>query len=88
MIPLTLADVGKQYTILKLTGAPERRKHLESLGFVAGATVSIISEISGNVIVKVREARIAISKELAQKVMVSSAQKRKKEDQYENTAGC
>ena len=70
MMPLTLANAGEENTILKVGGSPEVKKHLEDLGFVAGGTVSIVSSLGGNVIVKVKEARIAISEEMARKIMV------------------
>lgn len=70
MMPLTLADSGKQLMIKKVGGNPETRKFLENLGFVAGGNISIISEISGNVIVNVKETRVAVSKEMAAKIMV------------------
>ncbi len=60
MMPLTLASVGERNTIRKVGGSPEVKKHLENLGFVLG----------GNVIVSVKEARVAISREMAQKIMV------------------
>ena len=60
MMPLTLTDAGEENMIRKVGGSPEVKKHLEDLGIVAG----------GNVIVKVKEARIAISKEMASKIMV------------------
>ena len=70
MMPLTLTDIGEENIIKKIGGKPEVRQHLENLGFVAGGTVKIISTIGGNVIVNVKEGRIAISRELAQKIMV------------------
>lgn len=70
MMPLTLATVGEENIILKIGGKPETRLHLENLGFVVGGTVKVISEIGGNVIVNVKEARIAVSKEMAQKIMI------------------
>ncbi len=70
MMPLTLAPVGEENMIKKVGGNPETRKFLESLGFVAGSTVTVISEISGNVIVNVKEARVAVSKEMAAKIMI------------------
>ena len=70
MMPLTLADIGEENIIKKIGGKPEVRQHLENLGFVAGGTVKIISAIGGNVIVNVKESRIAISQEMAQKIMV------------------
>lgn len=70
MMPLTLAKVGEENMIRKIGGSPEVRKHLENLGFVAGGNVTVVSSMSGNVIVNVKEARIAISKEMAQKIMI------------------
>ena len=70
MIPLTLADVGEENIIKKIAGKQEVRLHLENLGFVIGAAVQVINKIGGNVIVNVKESRIAISKEMAQKIMV------------------
>ena len=61
---------GEENTILKVGGSAEVKKHLEDLGFVAGGTVSIVSSLGGNVIVKVKEARVAISEEMARKIMV------------------
>ena len=70
MMPLTLANTGEELMIRKVGGSPEVHQHLETLGFVAGGTVQLISEIGGNVIVNVKESRIAISKEMAQRIMV------------------
>lgn len=70
MMPLTLASVGEANVIKRIGGKPEVKKHLENLGFVAGAPVSVISAIGGNVIVSVKETRVAVSKEMAQKIMV------------------
>ena len=70
MLPLTLADIGEENIIKKVGGKPEIKKHLENLGFVAGSSVKIINTVSGNLIVMVKEARVAISKEMAQKIMV------------------
>ena len=70
MMPLTFADVDEEYVIKRIGGKPEVKKHLENLGFVAGAGVSVINTIGGNVIVKVKEARVAISEEMAQKIMI------------------
>jgi ferrous iron transport protein A len=69
-MPLTVASVGEHYLIKKINGKEEVRRFLENLGFIAGASVSIISEISGNVIVMIKDSRIAISKEMAQKIIV------------------
>ena len=67
-MPLTLANVGEENIIKKIGGKPEVKKHLENLGFVAGGNITVISGLGGNVIVK--EARVAISREMAQKIMV------------------
>lgn len=70
MIPLTLAEVGEEQIIKRIGGKPEVKAHLENLGFVAGGAVTIINTIGGNVIVKVKEARVAVSREMAQKIMI------------------
>ena len=70
MIPLTLAENGEENIIKKIGGSPEVRQHLENLGFVVGGTVTIINSIGGNVIVNVKESRVAISEGLANKVLV------------------
>ncbi|EGD49035.1 FeoA family protein [Ruminiclostridium papyrosolvens DSM 2782] len=70
MMPLTLANAGEENLIKKVGGNPEVKKHLENLGFVPGGNVTIISTIGGNVIVNVKEARVAISKEMASKIMI------------------
>ena len=69
-MPLTLADTGESFVSKRIGGKPEVRKHLENLGFVVGSNVSVINAIGGNIIVKVKEARVAISQEMAQKIMV------------------
>ncbi len=70
MMPLTLATIGEENIIKKIGGKPEVKKHLENLGFVAGGNVTVITTMGGNVIVNVKEARVAISKEMAQKIMI------------------
>ena len=70
MMPLVLADAGEENIIKKIGGTPEVKKHLEDLGFVAGGTATLITVLNGNVIVKVKEARVAISEEMARKIMV------------------
>ena len=70
MMPLTLADIGAEQLIRKVGGSPEVRKHLEDLGFVAGGSATVVSALGGNVIVKVKESRVAISEEMARKIMV------------------
>lgn len=70
MMPLVLADVGKENIIKKIGGSPEVRQHLENLGFVVGGTITIINSLGGNVIVNVKESRVAVSEEMARKIMV------------------
>ena len=70
MMPLILADTGEEAIIKRVGGSPEMKKHLEDMGFVVGGTVTIINTISGNLIVKVKESRVAISQEMAGKIMV------------------
>ena len=70
MMPLTFADAGEELVIKKNGGKPEVKKHLENLGFVTGTDVSVLNTIGGNVIVRVKETRVAISREMAQKIMI------------------
>ena len=70
MMPLALADSGEENIIRKIGGSPEVKKHLEDLGFVAGGTATVVSALGGNLIVKVKEARVAISEEMARKIMI------------------
>ena len=70
MMPLILAAAGETNTIRKVSGNPEVKKHLEDLGFVVGGEVTVVSAIGGNLIVNVKESRIAISREMVGKIMV------------------
>ncbi len=70
MMPLTLANSMESMVIKKIGGSPEVKKHLENLGFVVGGNVMIVNKLGENVIVNVKEARIAISKEMANRIMV------------------
>ncbi|MDY3793175.1 MAG: FeoA family protein [Oscillospiraceae bacterium] len=70
MMPLTLANTGEENIIKKIGGNPDTRKFLENLGFVAGSEVTVVSEIGGNVIVNVKDSRVAVSREMACKIMV------------------
>ncbi len=70
MIPLCYAEKGEAQIVKKIGGSPEVKQHLEDLGFNVGGEVSIVTTLAGNVIVKVKEARVAISEELARKIMV------------------
>ena len=70
MMPLTYAVAGEENIIRKIGGTPEVKKHLADLGFVVGGTVTIVNELCGNLIVNVKESRVAIDKQMAQKIMV------------------
>lgn len=69
-MPLSMVSDGDSFLIKKINGKEEVRRFLENLGFVAGTQVSVISKICGNVIVQVKDSRVAISKEMAQKIIV------------------
>ena len=70
MMPLTFAEAGEENIIKKIGGKQEVKIHMENLGFVVGGTVTVINTIGGNVIVNVKDSRVAISKEMAQRIMV------------------
>ena len=70
LMPLTLAATGVQNIIRKIGGNPDVKKRLANLGFVAGGSVTVVTSMAGNVIVNVKESRVAISREMAQKIMV------------------
>ncbi|MBP5165975.1 MAG: ferrous iron transport protein A [Oscillospiraceae bacterium] len=70
MMPLIYAEAGQPQIIKRIGGDPETKKHLEDLGFNVGGEVSVISMLGGNLIVKVKESRIAVSGELARKIIV------------------
>lgn len=69
-MPLSLANVGEENVIKRIGGSPKVKKHLENLGLVVGGNVKIISALGGNIIVNVKESRIAISEEMARKITV------------------
>lgn len=70
MMPLALADVGEEHIIQRIGGSPEIKQHLENLGFVVGGRVTVLTGLAGNVIVNVKETRVAISEEMARRIMV------------------
>lgn len=69
-MPLTMAQPGEYHLIKKVGGRPETRQFLESLGFVAGGQVSVITRIGGNLIVEVKGARVAVNSDMAAKIAV------------------
>ena len=70
MMPLTLAPEGEEQVIRRIGGKPDVRKHLENLGFVVGGNVTVVTSLGGNIIVNVKESRVAISREMANKILV------------------
>ena len=70
MLPLTMAKPGTSYVILKITGRDEVRQHLAELGFVVEAQVVVVSGIAGNLIVQVKQSRVALDRALANRIMV------------------
>lgn len=70
MMPLSLAVIGEENTIKRIGGSPEVRSHLADMGFVAGGSVTVVTTIGGNMIVNVKDSRVAISKEMASKILV------------------
>lgn len=69
-MPLSMAKAGETNVIKKVGGKEETRKFLENLGFVAGAAVTVVSEIGGNLIVNIKDSRVAIGKDMANKILV------------------
>ncbi|NBK78475.1 ferrous iron transport protein A [bacterium D16-76] len=70
MMPLTMAKVGENITIRKISGRDEVRQHLAELGFVVDSDVTVVSEMGGNIIVQVKDSRIALDKTMANRIMV------------------
>ena len=70
MMPLTMARPGETVTIRKITGRDEVRQHLAELGFVVGEPVTVVSELGGNLILSVKESRVALDKTMAMRIMV------------------
>ncbi len=70
MMPLMMASVGDQNIIIKITGKDEIRQHLSELGFVVGETVSVVSKIGGNMIVGIKDSRIALDQNLTNRIMI------------------
>ena len=70
MMPLTMAKAGETITIRKISGKDEMRRHLAELGFVVDSNVTVINEIAGNLIVQVKDSRIALDKTMANRIMI------------------
>lgn len=69
-MPLSMVKEGEPNTIKKVGGKEETRRFLENLGFVIGSTVTVVSQINGNMIVNIRDSRVAIGRDMANKIMV------------------
>ena len=69
-MPLTMVNIGDESIIKRVGGKEETRKFLEKLGFISGSTITVLSSMGGNIIVNIKESRVAISKEMANKIMV------------------
>lgn len=69
-MPLTMAAVGQTVTVRKITGKDDVRQHLAELGFVVDGTVTVVSEMAGNLILKVKDSRIALDKGMANRIMI------------------
>ena len=70
MMPLVVAPTGEEQMIKRIGGSEEIKRHLQELGFVPGGYVTVVNEIGGNLIVNVKESRVAVDKQLAQKIFV------------------
>lgn len=70
MMPLTMAKAGEENLIKRIGGKDDAKRYLESLGFTVGGAVTVVNEIGGNVIVNVKNSRVAIGREMANKIMV------------------
>ncbi|MCD8120761.1 MAG: ferrous iron transport protein A [Clostridiales bacterium] len=71
MMPLTMLSTGEAMKIHKVSGSEEVRRFLENLGFVAGTPVTVVSSIGGNVIVNIKDSRVAINEDMARHIMVA-----------------
>lgn len=69
-MPLAMVQIGEEYTIKKINGKDDTKKFLEKLGFVTGAAITVVSELSGNMIVNVKDTRVAISKLMANRIII------------------
>ena len=70
MIPLCFAEQNEEVVIKKIGGSPEVKQHLEDLGFVVGGTAAVVASLNGNLIVRVKESRIALNEDMARRIMV------------------
>ncbi len=69
-MPLFMANLGEEYLVKKIAGLEETKRHLENLGFICGAQVCVIAVMNKSLIVQIKDSRVAISRELAEKIMI------------------
>ena len=69
-MPLTMAPIGETFVVQKITGKDEIRQHLAELGFVIGTSVKVVNSISGNLIIQVKDCRVALNKEMANRIII------------------
>ncbi len=69
-MPLYMAEIGEEYIVKKIGGLEETKHHLKNLGFVAGTSVCVVAVMNGNLIVQVKDARIAVCRELSEKIII------------------
>lgn len=69
-MPISMANIGEEYLVKRVGGLEETKRHLKNLGFVPGTQVSVVAVMNGNLIVQVKDSRVAISKELAGKIII------------------
>ena len=70
MMPLTMAEVGRPVTVRKITGRDDVRQHLAELGFVVDTDVTVVAHLGGNLIVQVRDSRLALNRDMANRIMI------------------
>ena len=70
MLPLSYAQINEANVIKKVSGNPEVKRHLEDMGFVTGAVISVVSSVNGNLIVNIKDTKVALDKQLAMKIMI------------------
>lgn len=70
MMPVSMAKTGEVHYIRKITGKDEVRQHLSEMGFVVGSEVTVVSEIAGNLILNIKDTRVALNKEMANRIMI------------------
>ena len=70
MLPLSYAQINEANVIKKVLGSPEVKRHLEDMGFVTGAVISVVSSVNGNLIVNIKDTKVALDKQLAMKIMI------------------